>query len=381
MKIGINAIFRWGHTGVGNYICNLVSSLSEIDRDNDYYIFVHDSNKKYFSIEQRNFHFINCKINTDSPVHFRLWEQVTLPRMAKYYCLNILHCPMNILPMFLHCRSVLTIIDTLHFQHPDTLSLLRRNYNKLFIRSSYKRADAVITISQVVKEEINRFLGKPKKTLRVTPLGVDRSFRKIEDRCAIEKIKRHYHICHEYILFVGYPHSRKNIPRLLSAFEQILHRLPKPYVLVLAGDFSKQDDSDVKNIQQTIDRLGLWDKVVFTGYVPQEMMPLLINGAELLAFPSIYEGFGLPTLEAMACETPVLASDIPVFRETIGEAGHLVDPYSIEEIADGLYRLLMDRELRKKMVHRGIEKAELFRWEKTAQLTLECYQDLLQSHY
>jgi glycosyltransferase involved in cell wall biosynthesis len=83
----------------------------------------------------------------------------------------------------------------------------------------------------------------------------------------------------------------------------------------------------------------------------------------------------------MACGTPVLASDIPAFRETIGEAGHLVDPYSIEEIADGLYRLLMDRELRKKMVHRGIEKAELFRWEKTAQLTLECYQDVFQSHY
>jgi glycosyltransferase involved in cell wall biosynthesis len=224
-------------------------------------------------------------------------------------------------------------------------------------------------------------LGKPKKTLRVTPLGVDQSFRTIEDRCAIEKIKRHYDIHYEYILFIGYPHSRKNIPRLLSAFEKIIHRLPKPYVVVLAGDFSKQDDSDVMNIQHTINRLGLWDKVVFTGYVPQEMMPLLINGAELLAFPSIYEGFGLPALEAMACGTPVLASDIPAFRETIGEAGHLVDPYSIEEIADGLYRLLMDRELRKKMVHRGIEKAELFRWEKTAQLTLECYQDVFQSHY
>jgi len=243
------------------------------------------------------------------------------------------------------------------------------------------RADAIITISEAVKEEINRFLGEPKHTIRVTHLGVDPSFRIIEDPAAIEKVKQHYNIPHKYVLFIGYPHSRKNIPRLVSAFERILRRLPGPYLLVIAGNTSRNVESDVENILGVVDKLGLWDQVLFTGQVPQEMMPPLVNGAELLAFPSIYEGFGLPALEAMACGIPVLASNIPALKEVVGGAGLLVNPNSIEEIADGLYRLLTDRDLREQLVRMGLERAQKFSWRETARLTLECYQKVFQARH
>lgn len=150
---------------------------------------------------------------------------------------------------------------------------------------------------------------------------------------------------------------------------------------MIAGNTSRNVESDVENILGVVDKLGLWDQVLFTGQVPQEMMPPLVNGAELLAFPSIYEGFGLPALEAMACGIPVLASNIPALKEVVGGAGLLVNPNSIEEIADGLYRLLTDRDLREQLVRMGLERAQKFSWRETARLTLECYQKVFQARH
>jgi glycosyltransferase involved in cell wall biosynthesis len=380
MRIGINAMLRWGYTGVGNYISNLISALGEVDQDNDYYIFIHSASREYISVGQKNFCFVECRINIDNPIYSRLWEQIHLPRMAKYYDLDVMHCPINVVPIFLSCPTVLTILDTLHFQYPESISFWRRTYNRLFIRTSFMRADAIITISEVVREEIDRLLGDS-KDIRVTHLGVDPSFRVIENPAAIEEIRRHYKIPYKYVLFIGYPHSRKNIPRLVSAFGRIMSRLSEPYMLVIAGDTSRRVESDVENIHRMVDKMELWDRIVFTGQVPQEMMPALINGAELLAFPSIYEGFGLPALEAMACGIPVFASNIPTFQEVVGGAGLLVNPYSIEEIADGLYQALADRNLREQMVRLGLERAQKFGWRETARLTLECYKDVSQARH
>lgn len=390
MNIGINALFRWAPTGVANYICNLVCSLAEIDQVHQYYVFVHESNKKYFPVQNPNFHFVTCDVEVNRPARRRVWEQTTLPRLVRKFRIDVLHCPMNILPILNGCRSVVTIIDTQHFQCPQFISFFRRVYHQWLMRISARRADMVITISQSVKKEIEAYIGH-RNGVRVIHLGVDRSFRVIDSDEAIAAAKRHYKIPHNYVLFVGYPHYRKNIPRLVEAFAAVRRRLSEPYSLVLVGDMDTPVESDAENIRRTVRQLGQSMEVLFTKYVPGDMdrgsqdgriddlMPRLMNGAQVLAYPSLYEGFGLPVLEAMACGTPVLASDIPVMEEVAGDAALLVDPYRVDAIADGLFRLLKDDTLRKQLVEKGFRRVRSFSWEENARQTLECYEQVARS--
>ncbi len=387
MNIGINALFRWAPTGVANYICNLVCSLAEIDQVHQYYVFVHESNKKYFPVQNPNFHFVTCDVDVNSPTRRRIWEQTALPRLVRKLRIDVLHCPMNILPVANGCRSVVTIIDTQHFQYPQFVSFFRRVYHKWLVRLSARRADSVITISHSVRKEIEAHIGC-KRGIRVIHLGVDRSFRVIHSDEAIAEAKKHYRIPHKYILFVGYPHFRKNIPRLVEAFGAVRRRLSEPYSLVLAGDMNSPVESDAENIRRIVRELDLSKEVLFTNYIPGDMdggsqhagmddlMPRLMTGAEVIAYPSLYEGFGLPVLEAMACGTPVLASDIPVMEEVAGDAALLVDPYRVDAIADGLSRLLTDDTLRKQLVEKGFRRVRSFSWEENARQTLKCYEQV-----
>ncbi len=385
MKIGINALFRWKPTGVANYICNLVYHLSRIDLKNDYVVFTTPDNRTYFPIKQRNFKLVWCNLNSGGPIHRRLWEQFSLPKLIRSHEIDLLHCPMNVLPLFSKSLRVVTLIDTQYFQNPDHFSFLRRNYLKWMMRQSFHKADGIITISETVKKEIGGCLGQQKdKEIRAIHLGLNPSFREIADDQLVANVKRRYGIEGKYILFVGYPHYRKNLPRLVAAFKKASDSLSEPYTLVIAGEMGTED-SDLGNIKQAIQEYGIKDRVLFPGYVPgvivqggeEELsMVLLMNGADLFVYPSLYEGFGLPMLESMACGTPVLASDIPGLREIGGEAAIYVNPYKIEDIAEGIYRGLTDDSLRNRIVLEGIERVKLFSWEKNAHKTLEYYEDL-----
>lgn len=385
MRIGINALFRWKPTGVANYICNLVYHLTRIDRKNEYVVLTTSENRSYFPIQQNNFKLFHCPLNSEGPIYRRLWEQVYLPKLTRSYDIDLLHCPMNVLPMFSRCITVVTLIDTQYFQNPDHFSILRRNYLKFMMRKSFDKANGIITISEAVKKEINECLGRQDdKEIRVIHLGLNPSFRVIQDDRMVAAIKRKYGILGKYLLFTGYPHYRKNLPRLIAAFKRVLDLVPEQYTLVIAGEMGT-DDSDIENVEEAIDRHRVRDKVLFVGYVPgncvqgekEELsMALLMNGAELLVYPSLYEGFGLPVLEAMACATPVLASDIPVFREVAGEAAIFVNPYKIEDIANKIFQGLTDNLLRSRIVSEGIERVKRFSWETNAQKTLEYYEEL-----
>jgi len=383
MKIGINALFRFKPTGVANYICNLVYHLSRIDLKNDYVVFTTPENQTYFPIQQKHFKLVDHTIHRGGPIHRRLWEQIVLPQLIRSHDIDLLHCPMNVLPFFSKGINVVTLIDTQYFQNPDHFSFLRRNYLKIMMKTSLKRANGIITISETVKKEIEECLGANGREIRVIHFGVDPCFKVIKNTDRIKEIKRRYGIRGKYLLFAGYPHYRKNLPRLIKAFRKVVDLLHEDYTLVIAGEM-ETDESDIPNIELTIQQEGMKEKVLFTGYVPgicirgeeEPSMTLLMNGAELLVYPSLYEGFGLPALEGMACATPVLASDIPVHREVAGEAAIYVNPYEIEDIAQGIYRGLTDDSLRNRMVSEGIERVKLFGWEKNAQKTLEYYEEL-----
>lgn len=388
MKIGINALFRLKPTGVANYICNLVYCLSEIDEENEYVVFTTVENRQYFPIQKNNFNVIFCKLISESPAYRRFWEQSVFPWLIRSEKVELLHCLMNVLPIWPGCPTVLTIIDTQYFKHPEFFSFLRRNYLKNMMGLSLAQADGVITISRAVKNEMNEcFSWLKKKEIAVIELGLSPCFKVINDSNKISDTKKKYGIEGKYILFIGYPHFRKNLLRLIGAFKQVLASYSEPCTLVIVGEM-REEESDIKNVYNVIENFGIKGKVIFTGYVPGASIPghmdkqdivYLLNGAELLAFPSIYEGFGLPVLEAMACGTPVLVSDIPVMHEIAHEAAIFVDPYDINDIADGISRGLKDGLLRKNLRQRGLDKAKKFSWKINALKTLEYYKRVFEN--
>ncbi|MBC8413737.1 MAG: glycosyltransferase family 4 protein [Nitrospira sp.] len=381
MRIGINAIFRFKPTGVANYICNLVYNLSLIDRDNDYFIFINKENHEFFPVTAANFHLIDCDIASVQPVYRRLWEQFVFPRIINRYGLDLLHCPMNVLTMGVSCRKVLTIIDMQYFENPEHFSFMRREYLKFMMRRSCAAADGVITISNEVKKQVNQhFIGTAHDKVNAIHLGMSGAFRVI-DEDKVEDVRQRFGIQGRYVLFYGYPHYRKNLLRLTRAFHSILSRLPDDYQFVIAGEMGGEE-SDYEQVVKTIREHDMEKRVVFTGYVAGSGTPgaydnldmsCLLNGAEMMVYPSLYEGFGLPVIEAMACGTPVLTSDLPVMREIIGDNAVLVDPKSTEAIAEGMYRGLTDEGLKKTLREKGLQLAEEFTWRRTAEKTLKLY--------
>jgi glycosyltransferase involved in cell wall biosynthesis len=279
--------------------------------------------------------------------------------------------------------SILTIIDTQYFQNPEHFSFLRKNYLKFMMEKSLNNADGVITISESVKAEMKACFELNGHSVKVIRFGLDPCFKIANDKSAIELIKQQYGIKGKYLLFPGYPHYRKNIPRLIKAFAKALKLLTDSYTLVIAGEMGAEE-SDLVDIKDMIEQFGLGNDVLFTGYVPgiclggQSIpnMALLINGAELLVYPSLYEGFGLPVLEAMACATPVLTSKLPVMHEVAGNAAIFIDPYQVDDIAQGIYIGLTDESLRRDLIQQGLARSKQFSWIKNAETTLEYYKEV-----
>ncbi len=385
MKIGINALFRGNPTGVPNYICSLVHHLAEIDSKNEYVVLTTPQNMKYFRDDAENLTRLPCAAASENPAYRRLWEQFVLPAVVRGQKFDVLHCPMNVIPLAPGCPTVLTIIDMQYFMNPQDFTFLRRTYLKYMMRASWKRAQAALTISGAVRDEVHKFFDSNNKEIQVIHFGVSSYFRVIDDGNIIDDIKKKYGITGKYIIFPGYPHYRKNLPRLVRAFAQALPSLPEPYSLILAGDRGTFE-SDSPNIDQAVSECKIEDHVIFTGHIPIGIGPqtseidmaALLNGADLLVFPSLYEGFGLPVIEAMACGTPVMAGAIPALEEVAGDAAIYVDPHDQDDIARAISRALTDVELRGRLISLGLERAKEFTWQNNARKTLKCYEEVVE---
>jgi glycosyltransferase involved in cell wall biosynthesis len=375
LRIGINTLFRGKPTGVANYIINLVKYLTILDRHNEYSIFMTESNRKYFDLRHDNFHQVICSVNTENPIARRIWEQTVFPHIVKNRNLDILHCPMNVIPVFTTCKCIVTLLDCQYFQDSPKNTFLRKNFNKMFMRLSLKKADAAITISGSMKQNIHHYLGRNGKDIHVIHLGQEYSdlHKRILNP---DRIKRTLKISGKYIIFVGYPSYRKNVSGLVRGFALALKKVKDPCDLVICGDIHEKVESDYVNILRTINEFGVEKHVKFTGYLEVPDMLDLMAGAEFLALPSFYEGFGIPVIEAMACGIPVLVSDIPVMRELVADAGVYMNPYDDEDISRGILKLLSDENIKEILRNEGRKRASQFTWENTALKTLDYYRQI-----
>lgn len=298
-----------------------------------------------------------------------LWEQLVQPQVLRRVGADLVHGPVFVGPVFSPCPVVITVHDLSFMCFPHLFRRANRFYLTVLTRSSARRARRVIAVSDHAAREVTRLLSVPPDRIDVVYHGVDPVFRPLL-ASDIAAFRQRRGLPERFVLFVGTLEPRKNLVRLVEAFARIHDGRVG---LVLAGGKGWLCDE----VFARVEALDLKGKVVFPGYVTNEELPLWYNAATVLAYPSVYEGFGLPVLEAQACGTPVLTSNVSSLPEAAGDAAVMVDPYDVEALAGGLDRLLADAALRHQLRERGLAHARQFSWPRAAQETARVYRRAL----
>jgi glycosyltransferase involved in cell wall biosynthesis len=374
MRIGLDATaIPLNRAGAGNYIFNLMAGLARIDAENQYFIFSKPEHIKEWKITQPNFLFLSCASGY-RPLRLA-WEQCVLPMMVRQHKIDLLHSPHYTMPLLCPCRSVVTFCDMIFFLHPEVHSLSKRIFFRAMMSASSRRADAIIAISESTARDVRDLLRVAPDKVHAIPLAAGSNYRPIADRNAVNRVCRQYGLqAGEYVLFIGVLEPRKNIPVLLHAYRELANRGIRQKLAIVGKKGWMFDE-----IFSTVQTLKIEDKVVFTGYVPEKDLPALYNGACLFVYPSLYEGFGLPVLEAMSCGTPVVTSNVSSMPEIVGDAGILVDPHDVHQLTEGLIKVISDDNLGRSLRQRGLERAAHFSWERTARETLQVYYNVCKS--
>lgn len=371
MRVGVFVAMA-GRQAAGpeTYEVSLVRALAELDRSNEYHIFClsHEA-RSAFAIEQHNFRFHVLWPPTR-------WVSVplTLPLAMKASGIDVLHATF-IPPPLSPIRYVFTMHDLTMFHNPEFYNPMIRWRLTRTIAKGLHQSRVVLCVSECVRQIGIRDFGLEPQRLAVVHHGVDPTFYPRSSAEARRLLALEYKITRPYALFVGQMKSRKNIMRILQAFARVRAGGDSELCLVLAGRRGHTSG----DIDEAISRLGLAGHVLEPGHVRQEHVPALYSAAEMLVFPSLFEGFGFPVLEAMACGTPVVTSNVSALPEVAGDAALLVDPRSAEEIADAMARLRSDSELRLSLRARGLARAKEFSWKRAAQQTCLAYQRALQN--
>ncbi|HET7087915.1 MAG TPA: glycosyltransferase family 1 protein [Anaerolineae bacterium] len=294
----------------------------------------------------------------------RLWTHVRLAIDVTLHPPDVLFVPAHVLPVVHPRPSVVTIHDLGYLYFPETHPQAERLYLNLSTRWNAQTSARVIADSQATKDDLMRHYGTPPEKIVVAHPGVEPAVRRIEDVQRIQAVKSHYGVEGEYLLYLGTLQPRKNLARLIEAFARSSATQSR---LVIAGKKGWLYD----DLFRQVERFGLGHRVIFTGYVPDEDKSALLSGATALVFPSLYEGFGFPVPEAMACGTPVICSSTSSLPETAGDAALLVDPIDVDAIASAIDRMTSDSALRWKLIARGYLQAGKFTWQACAKKILE----------
>jgi glycosyltransferase involved in cell wall biosynthesis len=370
MRIGLNAVFLDERSfGIGEYIHNLIERLTHIDRDNEYLVYIAKDLRRSFG--DTNANFIESPLSGMNPFQRIIKEQFYWNRRLIGDGIDIYHSPFFYMPSGLRQKTVLTVHDLRFTKFPDTYNKARYLFLKNAVPRSVKKADRILASSENTKKDLIDTLKADEKKIRVVYLGVSELFRKISEPGELEDKRRELGLPEKYILFAGEFVKHKNLKRVLGAFAVLKKKRKLPQRLVLAGAGGQRD-----SILRRAANLGVGDDVVIAGFMEREDLPYVYNMADVFMFPSLYEGFGLPILEAMACGTPVITSNIGSMPEVAGDASILVDPYDVSGIERALYSVLTDEDLKVRLTDKGLKRIKEFSWDKTARRTLDVYREL-----
>jgi glycosyltransferase involved in cell wall biosynthesis len=310
----------------------------------------------------------HARVPTGNPLGRILWEQTVGLTVARRHRLDVLHAPVNVAPLVTGVPRVVTIHDLAFHLFPEQYPGANQRYLRVMTRLSVRRAARVIAVSDATRADVLRLYGAPAAKVTTVPNGVSADMRPLPAD-AVEAFRHAHGLPERFLLFLGTLQPRKNLETLLRAYARLEGEPELQLVVAGAVGWSYEP------IFATARELGLADRVRFAGFAPPRTLPLWYNAAEMLVYPSIYEGFGLPPLEAMACGTPVIAADNSSLPEVVGDAGVLVAPFDVDGLARAIREVATSAARREELSMRGCARAAGYSWRRTAEATLAVYRD------
>ncbi len=345
--------------GAKGYIENLYKYVSKQIKKNDELVIIH--NKKWFSpTSKNNISFIQLKSKSKIICDF-----ILAPKIINSLNLDVCLFPKNVIPFVINknIKKILSILDMGYFiSRNNPYPFLDRIYMKIMIPISCRLADKIVAISKNTKKELVSFLKIPKEKIKVIYLGVSKNYRTIKNKAVLKKIQKKYCLDRPFIFYSGSISPRKNLKRLILSFEKIKNKFNLD--LVITGNKAWNNKEEEQMIKEN-------PRIKVLGCIPQRDLIHLYNLAEVYLYISLYEGFGLPILEAQACGCPVITSNISSMPEVAEKGALLVNPYSVNEIARAMKKVLENKKLRKKLINEGYKNVKRFSWKKCAKETLK----------
>jgi glycosyltransferase involved in cell wall biosynthesis len=373
MRIGIDytAAVRQG-AGIGRYTRGLIGALPAVDRENSYRLFVASRGVRSTVPTGPNFRAFHAPL-TDRETSL-LWQRLRLPVPIELFlgALDLFHSPDFLLPPVLRARTVLTVHDLSFVRVPEYAHPSVHEYLVQGVPRSARRADLILAVSVATQRDVVELLGVPEDRVQVIYEGVDARFRPVEDEQTLAAVRRRYGLERPFILGLGTLEPRKNFTGLIEAFARLRERRHLEHELVIVGRRGWLYEPVFERVQA----LGVERQVRFLGFAADEHLPAIYTLASCLAYPSFYEGFGLPVLEAMACGTPVVTSQSSSLPEVAGSAAILVDPHDADSLVDALDRVLFDDALRAELRAAGRERVRRFTWERAAHELVAAYRSV-----
>lgn len=375
MNIALNGLFlSEKNTGGGRYLLDLINGISPENCKDSYFALISPKLLKKNIINNPFIKKIDCGLQTNIRPTRLIWENFFLANLVKKHGIDLLHASGFTLPLNLKCKTVITIFDMTFFSMPQVHQKRKVAYFSKMIPLAINKADKIIAISNQTKNDIVSTLKVHEDKIEVIYIGVNDKFKPINDKVIIENTLDKYHLPEKYILFVGTIEPRKNLINLIHAFNK-LKTAGIEHKLVIAGKLGW----NYKAVFAAISQLAVNNDIIFTDYILDKDMPLIYNGASVFVYPSLYEGFGIPVIEAMACGIPVITSNVSSLPEVAGKAAILVDPNNADEIASSIAKVINNPFLAQKMSLDGIKRAELFSNKNMVNKTIEIYKTVLNS--
>ena len=362
MKIAINLLPYRELGGIVVYAHNILKVLGELDNQNQYYLICSKKILPELIFNFKNFRYIKTSLNPFSGIQRVVFEQIFVPRILKKYQIDLLYNLSVSSSIFLPSKTIITIHDCTYKRFRKKKSFGALLYMKTMFYLLPKIAKKVITVSEFTKEELIRLYGVSPFKIKVIREAVPKMSSPSIPR---EDLQKKFNIKKPYFFWIGVSMPWKNIPRLIKAFKKFTEK-NDDFSLILAGELSAQEKEQIQREKN----------IVFLGKVSEkEKIALFLNSFALI-FPSLYEGFGLPVLEAQSLGVPVLTSNVASLPEVAGRGALFVDPYNIEDIARGMQRIATDKELREKLVQEGYKNIKRFSWERAAKELLEVFKEV-----
>jgi glycosyltransferase involved in cell wall biosynthesis len=358
--------------GIGTYVRNLLRQLARQDATNEYVVFCqgHDCD----TIDELGPRF---RAVVETAGAYSVAEQFALPMALRREGADLFHAPHYVLPALTPCRAVVTIHDCIHLRFPQYLpSKLGYAYARGQMWTATHRAARVITVSEASKRDILRYFRVPESRIDVIYNGIDDRFWQEPTADEMMRVRERYRLTDPFVLYAGNIKPHKNLERLIESFHLMRQNSPElanVQLLIIGDEISKY-----ATLRRAVHRNKLHKHVRFFGFVPDQTLAALYRLADVFVFPSLYEGFGLPPLEAMASGTPVISSNVSSLPEVVGDAALMIDPYDSAAIADAMQRVLTSADLRADLRRRGLARAREFSWERSIQRVREIYEEVMQ---